>query len=163
MRGMNTAQPALPLRFAREGQLAALLAVSALAAVIWVKPSAAQSSDGIAFKLVGDWRLDREATEQRLSEQASGDAPAELPPFELNLQFKDDNKVTADVVVGGTSQTRSFRWRVLEEPSDAAALIEFLPTNGLPRRHKFRLLSSDRLALDAQGAAHTLILVRHTE
>jgi hypothetical protein len=147
-----------------------IVAVLALTVVVGPAPSAAQSGDdiaspsnGIASQLVGKWQLDREATKERLSEQASGDASVELPPFQLSLRFKEDKSVMTDVTVNGVSRKGNFRWRVLEEPSDSAALIEFLPTTGLPRRHKFRLLSNDRLALDAQGAAHTLILVRQTD
>jgi len=163
MTGRNSVRPAQLLRLAWEGRLAVSLAVLALAVVVGPTPSAARSEDDIASQLVGKWRLDREATKERLSEQASGDAPAELPPFELSLRFKEDKSVTTDVLVGGASRKETSRWRVLEEPSDSAALIEFLPTTGLPRRHRLRLLSRDRLALDAQGATHTLILVRQAE
>ncbi|MEQ8787055.1 MAG: hypothetical protein RIC55_12175 [Pirellulaceae bacterium] len=120
----------------------------------------AHSADDLRTQLLGTWKLDREATRQKLAEEPAESEPLPLPDFETTLIFSKEGNVMTDTLIGEVSQKRGFRWRILEESPQLKARVEFLPTAGLPRRHDLQLLDDDRLSFRAQGAKHELIFVR---
>lgn len=97
--------------------------------------------------------------EQAADKGATADEEVELPPFDLTLEINDDGSASTVVVIEGITQRENFVWKKLETTPDGAVVLQFLPTRGLPRRHKFHT-HDGRLSLRAQRAEHWLELRR---